>query len=811
MMSSAKKIIGIVLPMAVLLISSYVLAHEQPEGDQTAGANQELPVAVPDLADIIPLATELSRRLAFLEVKVADGLDVSGVEMEYAGIEANLKGPADELQRLKDSKDYRRDDLRNLRNAVKQQDVLCEEISESLRAAINELGVSRDEWLAEKRNWSEWQSSLLKDEELDQLKSTFAKANDTIDKALNLARPQLEAMLTVQERGYNVHAKIYALIAELDGLIMVERRGALLDTSPSVFSPRYFSQFSSELWHSAQNGLEEIVWPDSEFFAREGLIVLLQGFISLTVIIALHRKRRMLQDSKRWVFLAVRPFSAGLFAGVMPTVLLYQYRMAPTTWILVCTIVGMISFARLAEGLVETSWKRQFVYGVAIAAIVTRLMHVINLPLPLFRICILVTVIVGFFFCLKWERESRSHKESGLYIWALRLVLLFLAVIIIAELLGKEALPSYLFLSGIRSVALVLTFMLFMHIIHGALEWVFHTFLIRRAVAPDSDIDAIIRQAERFIDVAICGLVLLPAILMLWGAYDSLKGATSGLLAVGFNLGSKRINLGLVIASAVILYGSFLASWILQRVLMDEALLRRRVEKGVRVSIGRLAHYAIVFVGFLLAISTLGFDVTKLTIVLSALGVGIGFGLQGIVNNFICGLILLFERPVRVGDIIEISGKWVEIKRMGLRATVVRTYEQSEIIIPNADLVGTPVTNWTLSNRLARLCIPVGVAYGSDIPRVMDTLMACAKENEKVAKTPEPMVLFVRFGENSLDFELLVWVQDADSRLRAQSELHQAVDRRFREAKIEIPFPQRDLHLRSMDESVALRPPETAE
>jgi small-conductance mechanosensitive channel len=809
-MSSAKKIIGIVLSMAVLLISGYVPAYAQSQGDQTAGAEQELPVAVPDLADIIPLAAELSGRLAVLEIEVANGLDFSGVEREYAGIAANLKGPADQLQRLKASKDYRNDELINLRNAVEQQDVLCEEISKPLRAAINELGVARDEWLAEKRSWNEWRSSLLKDEELDQLKPTFVKANDTIDKALNIVLPQLEEMLTVQERGYNVHAKIYALVAELDGLILVERRGALLDTSPPMFSPRYFSQFSSELWRSAQNGLEGISWPDSMFFARQGWIVLLQGFISLAVIIAVHRKRQTLQDSERWLFLAARPFSAGLFAGVMATVVIYNYMVAPAAWILACAIVGMISFARLAEGLIEASWKRQFVYGIAIALIVTRLMYVISLPLPLFRIYILATAIVGLFFCLKWEGKSRRHKESRLYSRSLRLVLLFLVVIIIAELWGIEALSSYIFVSWMRSMALAFTFMLFIHMIHGALEWVVHTSPFRRAVVLDSDVDTIIRQAERFIDVAICGLVLLPAILTIWGVYNSLEGAIKGLLVLSLNLGSLRISLGLVIASAGILYGSFLASWILQRLLMDEALLKRRVEKGIRLSIGRLAHYVIIFVGFLLVISTLGFDVTKITIVLSALGVGIGFGLQGIVNNFICGLILLFERPVRVGDIIEIGGKWVEIKRIGLRATVVRTYEQSEIIIPNADLVGTPVTNWTLSNRLARLCIPVGVAYGSDIPRVMDTLMTCAMENEKVAKTPEPMVLFVRFGDNSLDFELLVWVQDADSRLRAQSELHQAVDRSFREAKIEIPFPQRDLHLRSMDESATLRPPETA-
>jgi potassium efflux system protein len=218
--------------------------------------------------------------------------------------------------------------------------------------------------------------------------------------------------------------------------------------------------------------------------------------------------------------------------------------------------------------------------------------------------------------------------------------------------------------------------------------------------------------------------------------------------------------------------------------------------------------YVLVVVGFSLALLALGFEFTKLTIMVSALGVGIGFGLQSVVNNFVSGLILLFERPVRVGDFIELGGKWAEVKNIGLRATTVQTLEQADVIVPNADLVTNPVTNWTLSNRRVRATVPVGVAYGSDVTLVMETLLACAKANPKVTNTPASQVLFLKFGDNSLDFELRVWVWDAEERLRVISELHQAVDRSFREAKIEIAFPQRDLHRRSMDESVILRLPE---
>ena len=137
-------------------------------------------------------------------------------------------------------------------------------------------------------------------------------------------------------------------------------------------------------------------------------------------------------------------------------------------------------------------------------------------------------------------------------------------------------------------------------------------------------------------------------------------------------------------------------------------------------------------------------------------------------------------------------------------STTVQTFDQADVILPNADLVANQVTNWTLSNRRVRLTVPVGVAYGSDVPLVMETLAECAKDHDMVAAFRPPQVLFLSFGESSLDFELRVWVLDAEERMKVKSELHQEIDRRFREAKIEIAFPQRDLHLRSLDESVIL-------
>jgi small-conductance mechanosensitive channel len=246
-----------------------------------------------------------------------------------------------------------------------------------------------------------------------------------------------------------------------------------------------------------------------------------------------------------------------------------------------------------------------------------------------------------------------------------------------------------------------------------------------------------------------------------------------------------------------------------QSILAEALFPRRGVERGARISIARLIHYAILLVGFLLALTTLGVNFTNITIIGGALGVGIGFGLQTIVNNFVSGLILLFERPVRVGDYIEVEGLWAEIRNIGLRATVVQTFDRADMVIPNSELISNRVTNWTRTNRIVRVRIPVGVAYGSDLALVMKILLECAQENPSVMSSPTPQALFMGFGDSSLNFEIRLFTPDVDHKFVLQSELLLDIDRQFRLNGVEIPFPQRDLHLRSVDESVILRHPET--
>jgi small-conductance mechanosensitive channel len=226
--------------------------------------------------------------------------------------------------------------------------------------------------------------------------------------------------------------------------------------------------------------------------------------------------------------------------------------------------------------------------------------------------------------------------------------------------------------------------------------------------------------------------------------------------------------------------------------------------QGARDAVVTITGYIMFLIALLAGMSAAGFDFGNIAIIAGALSVGIGFGLQNIVNNFVSGLILLFERPVRKGDWVVVNGTEGVVKDIQIRSTRIETFDRSDVIVPNSELISNQVTNWVLSSSSGRAVIPVGVAYGTDTELVRDTLLKVAEESDDVAKTsylPEPKVLFREFGDSSLNFELRVFLHNVDSRLSVISDLNFAIDKAFREAGIEIPFPQRDLHVRSLPDN----------
>lgn len=231
--------------------------------------------------------------------------------------------------------------------------------------------------------------------------------------------------------------------------------------------------------------------------------------------------------------------------------------------------------------------------------------------------------------------------------------------------------------------------------------------------------------------------------------------------------------------------------------IQDRFLADSGMNRGARTSITLIAAYGFWALGFLIALNVLGVQSGHLAVVFGALGLGLGFGLQNIFNNFISGIILLFERPIQVGDVVEINGTWAEVRNINVRATQVQTYDNASLLIPNSEFVSSTVINWSFKDLRIRRNIYVGVAYGSDIERVRDTMLEIARSAEFVLRYPEPLVYFSDFGDSALIFRLRFWT-DVDNCLAAETNIRFAIDRLFRERGIEIAFPQRDLHIRTV-------------
>ncbi len=226
--------------------------------------------------------------------------------------------------------------------------------------------------------------------------------------------------------------------------------------------------------------------------------------------------------------------------------------------------------------------------------------------------------------------------------------------------------------------------------------------------------------------------------------------------------------------------------------------------------VGRIVHYLVLFFGLILALSTLGIKMTELAIVASALGIGVGLGLQSIVNNFVSGLAILFEKSLKVGDFIELAnGLTGEVVEINMRATLIRTNDNVDILIPNADLVSGMVTNWTLEDNIRRFRIPFGVAYGSDKELVKKAVLEAAQTVPYTLnnKGRDPVVWMTGFGDSSLNFMLGVWVEPEQVKrpTALNSDYLWAIDDALRKYNIEIPFPQRDLHIRSSDSALRIQ------
>ncbi|MCU0230542.1 MAG: mechanosensitive ion channel [Acidobacteria bacterium] len=279
----------------------------------------------------------------------------------------------------------------------------------------------------------------------------------------------------------------------------------------------------------------------------------------------------------------------------------------------------------------------------------------------------------------------------------------------------------------------------------------------------------------------------------------AVSGWLREMLSRRYVVGALDLALGDVVAFVVGLVASVLFARLVSFLLAEEVLPRTRVPRGRATAIVTIVRYLLLAIGFLAAVAMSGFEINRLTLLISAFGIGVGFGLQNIISNFVAGLILILERPIEVDDVVELGQLTGTVRRIGIRSSLVRTFDGASVIVPNSNLISDQVVNWTHSDKLRRIEVQVGVAYGTTPEKVLELLHRAAASHPRVLSHPPPNALFVAFGDSALDFSLRFWTVDFDHWMTVRSEVLAAIDAALRGAGIEVPFPQRDLHLRSVD------------
>jgi potassium-dependent mechanosensitive channel len=790
------------LLLGLLLLGALPVPAWAQQADPAAAAEQP-EAAAAELPDPLEITTRLravvdSAALAEREIPRLADTEALTAELELA------RERQEELQQLAislgEAEFVRADRINRVRNRALAEDgrlaALDERASEQLRA----LGQLRTEWTQRQRFWMQWRSALQEEPEYALFEPEITQAIGQTESVRQQVAARIPEIVALQREVQALRLQT-GRVAELASATLAGRRAVLLQRDQPVLGfPPFLEQLGQAPvteWRPAAalqgEGYLTFLTENAVLIALHGLLVLMLGLIA-------RQLGRRAALAAAWAELLRHPWAAAVFAST--ALIAQQYAFAPPLLEVVAWSVLAIAGVVLARLMVASRPLRLMVYWYSAFYPLFLLAEATWLPAPLFQLGLAAIAALGLvYFVVLTRRSASTDGEADPARWVIAFGASMWAVVLLAEVVGFHRLARWMIHSAITT-ALVLFVVGFLVIVARGLIWtllnveVTGRFRVVHAVGA-SLAERVLRLVQVVLVIG-AGLVLLN----IWELAPSPLETWTMITALGFTVVGAELTIGRVLFAILLVYLALLASWVARTVVASEVVPRWELERGVGDSIVSVIHYVAIAIGILVGLGALGVHLQNIAIVAGALSVGIGFGLQNVVNNFVSGIILLFERPVRVGDTVVIGGEWGTIRKIGLRSTRVETFDRSEMIVPNGDLVSEKVTNWTLSNAVARLTIPVGVAYGSPVAQVKRILRECASAHPEVMEEPVPMILFVGFGDNSLDFEVRVWVSELRHRLEVQSVLLEEVDTRFRAEGIEIPFPQRDLHLRSLDPEV---------
>lgn len=672
-----------------------------------------------------------------------------------------------------------------------------------LEAEAQRVGKVLDEIAQAERRWSETShrpETPAAGEVIERRVQTSLEALAETGARLRTWRTRV---LAASDRLVARNAAVQKAREELEAAAVAARANLFVPARPPLWKSGFGATLRGEL-PLAPQGLRaytrntfRYIGEDARPFAVQALLAVLLMAAFRTLAARARERLEGAETGSRGAWLLERPYAIGLLLALLATPAFHP--LAPRQLNQLMALIAVFPAARIvihASGRVDPIT----VSGLVVLLLSDRLgLAFASLP-ALARATFLSTLVIALGLAFRFKRRIHGMGEAP---WLRRAVDVAMAGLIVALLadVGGWTTLGVLIGRGILAGAFAFLYIYAAALgLSAAVAYAMTSTTLRRSHLFDRRTAILQERAARWLfwlGTAVWFYFILIALGLRGVAAESLRALST----LGVSVGALSISVGDLLAFALTILTAMLLARTLNAVLEEEVYPRARLPRGIPYALSTLVRYAVYSLGFLFALAAAGLEIGKLAIMLGGLGVGVGLGLQDLVKNFAAGITLLVERRVHVGDVVEMPSQAIfgRVISIGMRASVVRGWNGAEVVVSNSDLVTGPITNWTLSDRLCRIEVPVGVAYGTDPERVIALLLEAAKSIDRLLKDPAPQVLFKGFGDSSLDFLIRAWTDGGyEQMLPLASELSLAVHRSLRDAGIAIPFPQRDLHLASV-------------
>jgi potassium-dependent mechanosensitive channel len=765
---------------------------------------QPTPIPAPDIPALAAADADTARlavasaapdaRLQEIQQKFPDEQDRIKQLREEARKQLKMPGPASMLKETEKSWGRARDRLDQWLAELASDSSAMDDTLDNLNTRVTLWQLTRDH---------ETKNSLPK-----AIRQQITDTIKALTDAENQVRTARDAILNLQAAVAQEKSVVDEMLVELQQETSKRTKGAMGIDSPPLWKAFGADKNDGDALEQFKTARDEHQRSLRNFVVDQSQLLVLWVLIwpALTALmVAMRRKAEVWaqQDTslKRAVAVLSRPVSAALVLSALLFTVLEPN--APSAWTGLVNLLVVLAVVRLLLNLLPKPFRAASSY-VVLLFILRLAVQLAPEGFAIYRLALLGLAAGGLVICAWLNRTLKANPDTLPKKWqkpvhlAIGLSFLLFSAGAIADIVGSVGF-STLVLTGSATMMLAAFFWWLIAVMLRSMVRVgLLTNTARRigiAPAHSEKVRATVFRMITFLTIVGWLAVSLRAFLLL----DSLLMMIHKALVWSVKIGDISFDPGDLLIFGFIIWLSFKIAAFIEFVFAVDVVPRADLPKGVPETISRLTSYVVIAIGAVIGSAAAGFDISKLTIMISALGVGIGFGLQNIVNNFVSGLILLFERPIRVGDTLEIGDTGGNVETIGMRASIVKTWDGAEIIVPNADFISQQVVNWTLNQNRHRMVITVGVSYDTNPEQAAEIIVGVANDHKDVDATPNPACLFMGFGDSSLDFSLRAWT--AESRyMSVASDLRYEIFRKLTEAGIEIPFPQRDVHMRTPQE-----------